>query len=224
MCKICVVEDEKELREILRVYLEKANFSVVLCENMYQATKFLNSDISMWIIDIMLPDGNGLELIKDLKQQKSDTPVIIISAKGDCFDRVTGFEVGCDDYIPKPFLPTELVYRVENLLKRVQLDNIDEDYENKILEIPPYSIDLIKRIIFENKKRIDLTSREYDIIHFFIENHGQAISRDFLLDKIWKNDYFGSDRVVDNYIKNIRKKLPKFEIETIYGFGYRYNK
>lgn len=224
MCKICVVEDEKELREILRVYLEKANFSVVLCENMCQATKFLDSDISMRIIDIMLPDGNGLELIKDLKQQKSDTPVIIISAKGDCFDRVTGFEVGCDDYIPKPFLPAELVYRVENLLKRVQLDNIDEDCENKILEVPPYSIDLIKRIIFENKKRIDLTSREYDIIHFFIENHGQAISRDFLLDKIWKNDYFGSDRVVDNYIKNIRKKLPKFEIETIYGFGYRYNK
>lgn len=221
MIKICLVEDEIDLHQMLKFYLEKSNYEVYSCKNIQDTTKYLNEDFNLWIIDIMLPDGNGLELMKRLKKNNSNTSVIIISAKGDCFDRVTGFEVGCDDYISKPFLPAELVYRVEKLINFNM--HKQKEFSNSIIEIPPYSIDSIKRMVYENNTKLEITSREYDIIEFFINHKGQAISREFLLNSIWGHDYFGSDRIVDNYIKNIRKKLPDFPIETIYGFGYRYN-
>lgn len=221
MVRICLIEDESDLHQILKFYLEKSGFSVCSCKNIQESTKYLKEAIDLWVVDIMLPDGNGLELLKTIKSNNSKAPVIIISAKGDCFDRVTGFEIGCDDYISKPFLPAELVYRVEKLLKTTQYEK--EENNLSIVEIPPYKIDITKRVISLNDDILEITSREYDIICFFIEHKGQAISREFLLNSIWSNDYFGSDRVVDNYIKNIRKKLPFFAIETIYGFGYRYN-
>lgn len=221
MVRICLIEDESDLHQILKFYLEKSGFSVYSCKNIQESTKYLKEAIDLWVVDIMLPDGNGLELLKTIKGNNSKAPVIIISAKGDCFDRVTGFEIGCDDYISKPFLPAELVYRVEKLLKTTQYEK--EENNLSIIEIPPYKIDITKRVISLNDDILEITSREYDIICFFIEHKGQAISREFLLNSIWSNDYFGSDRVVDNYIKNIRKKLPFFAIETIYGFGYRYN-
>ncbi len=216
--EICLVEDEKDLNQMLTFYLKNSNYKVTSCKNIQEALNVIDKKFKLWILDIMLPDGNGLELMKLLKQKSKDNIVIIISAKGDCFDRVTGFEIGCDDYISKPFLPTELIYRVKNLIK--QNRNIESD---EIIFIDPYTINFTKRIINENEIFIEITSREFEIINFFIKNKGKAISRETLLNEIWGNDYFGSDRTVDNYIKNIRKKLPKLKIETIYGFGYRYN-
>ncbi len=219
MNTICLVEDEADLNQMLKLYLEKAGYTVCSCGNMLEARQYLNQQIPLWVIDIMLPDGNGLELLKEIKRTHQDASVIIISAKGDRFDRVAGFEIGCDDYIAKPFLPAELVFRVD----RIYRQPASRAEPKEVLEIAPYTIDLSKRIVMQDGKRVDITSRELDVILFFIRHKGQAISREQLLDSVWGSDYFGNDRVVDNYVKNIRKKLPELSIETIYGYGYRYN-
>lgn len=218
MKDICLVEDEKDLNQMLKYYLEKANYHVHTCTSILEAQQYVDLAIPLWVIDIMLPDGNGLELLKTIKQKNKDTMTIIISAKGDRFDRVAGFEIGCDDYIAKPFLPAELVFRVDKIYPRLKTQNACD-----IIVISPYEIDLSKRLVFQNGEKIDITSREFDIIYYFIQHKGQAISRDCLLNDIWGQDYYGNDRIVDNYIKNIRRKLPELALETIYGYGYRYN-
>ncbi len=219
MNRICLVEDEADLSQMLKLYLEKADYTVCSCATLMEARRHLDDSIPLWVIDIMLPDGNGLELLKEIKQKNPHTSVIIISAKGDRFDRVAGFEIGCDDYICKPFLPAELVFRADRIYKHL----IGKNPSGDCIEIGGYAIDLSKRIVSENGQRIDITSRELDVVLFFIQNEGQAVSREQLLTSVWGHDYFGNDRVVDNYVKNIRKKLPDLEIETIYGYGYRYN-
>lgn len=216
---ICLVEDEADLNQMLKLYLERANYTVLPCFTLADAQNYLNQQISLWVIDLMLPDGNGMELLKQIKKMNENTAVVIISAKGDRFDRVAGFEVGCDDYIAKPFLPAELVFRVDRLFKQMPASA----NHNDLIQIGAYTIDIGKRIVLKDNRRVDITSRELDVILFFIEHKGQAISREVLLNSVWGGDYFGNDRVVDNYVKNIRKKLPDFSIETIYGYGYRYN-
>lgn len=218
MNDICLVEDEKDLNQMLKYYLEKANYTVHTCTSILEAQQYIERAIPLWVIDIMLPDGNELELLKKIKQKKKETMTIIISAKGDRFDRVAGFEIGCDDYIAKPFLPAELVFRVNKIYPQLQTQKTQD-----IILIPPYEIDFAKRLVFIDGEKVDITSREFDIILYFIEHKGQAISRDCLLNHIWGADYYGNDRIVDNYIKNIRRKLPELALETIYGYGYRYN-
>ena len=128
--------------------------------------------------------------------------------------------LGCDDYIAKPFLPAELIFRIKKLLQQKQST---EKQNNNIVSLGCYEIYLSRRIVLNSGEKVDITSREFDIILFFLRHKGQAISREQLLQDVWSDEYFGSDRIVDNYIKNIRRKLPKLQIETIYGYGYRYN-
>lgn len=218
--KIGLVEDEEDLNQILSVYLGRNNYSYISCKSLKEANEYIDCNIDLWVIDIMLPDGSGIELLKSIKSKNRDIPVILISARGDSIDRLLGFEVGCDDYIPKPFLPEELIFRIQKLL-----DNNKEKFTTSkdILSIKNYKVNKVKRTIYDNDLPIDVTSREYDIILYFINNSSQAVTRDELLEKFWEKEYYGSDRVVDNYIKNIRKKLPRLTIETIYGYGYRCN-
>lgn len=217
---ICIVEDETDLSSLMQFYLQKEGYSVITCNSFSEAQRQLDQDISVWVVDIMLPDGNGLDILKTLKLQNPAVSVIIISAKGDRFDRVTGFELGCDDYIAKPFLPAELVFRVNKLFHQNQKD---EKRNGSILSLGIYELDLSRRLILDAGKKADITSREFDILLFFLRHRGQAISREQLLRDIWSDEYFGNDRIVDNYIKNIRRKLPELQIETVYGYGYRYN-
>lgn len=218
-----MVEDEEDLNQLLVFYLENANYIVQSCKTLSEAQKQIgNPEISIWVIDIMLPDGNGLELLKQVKDNCSSTACIIISAKGDRFDRVSGFEIGCDDYITKPFLPAELVFRI-NKLRTTMSKTPDQQNKNIHIQFGQYLVDPDRRIVMDNQQKYDITSREFDIIMFFIKHQKQAISREQLLNSVWGQDYFGNDRIVDNYIKNIRKKLPNAAIETIYGYGYRYN-
>lgn len=220
MMRICVVEDETDLNQLMRFYLQKEGYSLISCASFQEACTYLDSDISLWIVDIMLPDGNGLDILKALKKKKPETSVIIISAKGDRFDRVTGFELGCDDYIAKPFLPAELVFRVNKLLHQKP---VAEKAREALLPLGVYEIDVSRRLVLDNGEKADITSREFDILFFFLQHKGQAISREQLLHDVWSDEYFGNDRIVDNYIKNIRRKLPQISIETVYGYGYRYN-
>ena len=218
MANICLIDDEKALNQVLKTYLERDGHSVApyyCIQDIYRQANWY-SLYDLYIIDIMLPDGSGTELMRKIKDKNMNIPVILISARGECIDRVLGFEMGCDDYLAKPFLPAELCYRVSNLLKN---NNISL---KKLINFNGYSLDEAKRTICtEQQLQIPVTSKEFDIILYFVMHPSVAISRDQLLTDIWGESYYGYYRVVDNHIKNIRRKLPKFHLETIYGFGYR---
>ncbi|WP_196796830.1 response regulator transcription factor [Sporosarcina sp. P33] len=218
MKTICLVEDEQDLLQILSVYLKKNDWKVLSCSNLQEASEQLHTHVDCWVVDIMLPDGSGFELLKEIKAINENTPVILISARGESIDRVIGFEIGCDDYITKPFLPAELVLRIKKILQTKP-----QTAAANLLAIGPYIMDESRRMIMKDHQELDITSREFDIIRFFAKHNHAAIPRELLLQQIWGDDYFGSERVVDNYIKRIRQKMPDFHIETIYGFGYRCN-
>ncbi|HLR21651.1 MAG TPA: response regulator transcription factor [Tissierellaceae bacterium] len=213
--KIYLVEDDKNLNLILTSYLKKENWEVYSFLNGIDAKNQISNPPDLWILDIMLPDIDGYQLIKEIKSRTPDVPVIFISARDEDIDRLLGLELGSDDYLPKPFLPKELVIRSKNILERSN--------KNVLLEfnIGPYNINKGSRIVSINDTHIDLTSKEYDLLICFIENIGLALSRDQILNLIWGKNYFGSDRVVDDLVRRLRRKMPKLEIGTVYGYGYR---
>ena len=163
----------------------------------------------------MLGDNiSGYDLIKKIREINENVPVIFTSARDQDIDKIIGLELGSDDYITKPYSPKELVLRVNNIIKRVYKTNSKIEYEK-------YEIDVNKRSISEGKKEIELTTLEFDLLILFINNKNISFSREGILKKIWGIDYYGSDRVVDDLVRRLRKKLPKLKINTIYGFGYR---
>ena len=175
----------------------------------------VDDDVHLWIIDIMLDKHSGFDLLNDIKEHKPDMPIVFMSARDQEFDRIIGLEKGCDEYITKPFSMKELVLRIRNVLKRV--------YKNNpfLIEMDGYLIDEGKRRVSENGQFIDLTTKEYDLLLFFIKNRAMALSREQVLSKVWEKNYFGSDRVVDDTLRRLRKKMPNLNIKTIYGYGYR---
>lgn len=215
--KIYLVEDDKNLNLVLNSYLEKEGWDVTRFFNGEDAENAIQNPPDLWILDIMLPGLDGYQLIREIKLANPDIPVIFISARDADIDRVVGLELGSDDYLAKPFLPRELVIRAKNLLERMQpkatiLDNLK-----------PYIINDSSRIVKNEETIIDLTSKEYDLLILFSKNTNIALSRDQILNHIWGSDYFGSDRVVDDLVRRLRKKMPKLDVETIYGYGYRVN-
>ena len=175
----------------------------------------VDDDVHLWILDIMLDDKSGFDLIEEIRLQGKDIPVIFMSARDKEFDRIIGLEKGSDDYITKPFSPKELVLRVNNVIKRTYKN------ENTRIQIDTYELDEEQRKVFDNGKEIDLTTKEFDLLMMFIRNKGMAFSREKILELVWEDNYFGSDRVVDDTLRRLRKKLPKLHIHTIYGYGYR---
>ncbi len=216
--KIYLVEDDENLNLVLTSYLKKEGWNVSSFLNGLDAQKVITNPPDLWILDIMLPDIDGYQLIKEIKLASPNIPVIFISARDADIDRVVGLELGSDDYLPKPFLPRELVIRARNILDRLNT-NI-----STITNLPPYTINEGSRIVKLGELTIDLTSKEYDLLVYFAKNPGMALSREQILNHIWGNDYFGSDRVVDDLVRRLRKKMPDLDVETVYGYGYRVNK
>ncbi len=216
--KIYLVEDDENLNLVLTSYLKKEGWDVSSFLNGEDAEKAMASPPDLWILDIMLPDIDGYQLIKEIKSATPNIPVIFISARDADIDRVVGLELGSDDYLPKPFLPRELVIRARNLLDRFKTSI------SVINNLQPYTINDSSRIVKLGEKIIDLTSKEYDLLIYFAKNPNMALSREQILDHIWGNDYFGSDRVVDDLVRRLRKKMPELDVETVYGYGYRVNK
>ena len=214
--KIYLVEDDENLNLVLTSYLKKESFHVLSFLNGEDAMAYIDSPPDLWILDIMLPDIDGYQLIKEIKAKTPNIPVIFISARDADIDRVLGLELGSDDYLAKPFLPRELVIRAKNLLQR-------HNPSNSLINLPPYIINNNSRIVRFNNTPIDLTSKEYDLLLYLAENPNVALSREQILDHVWGDDYFGSDRVVDDLVRRLRKKTPNLDIETVYGYGYRVN-
>ena len=217
MYKICLVEDEKNLNSLIKSYLEKEGYEVISCYNGRDAIdKIHDTEIKLWILDIMLGDSiSGYDIIKEVRKTNVNVPVIFTSARDQDLDKIIGLELGSDDYITKPYSPKELVLRVNNIIKRVYSKT-----ENKFV-YETYIIDKNKRLVYENEKIINLTTLEYDLLIMFLDNKNKSFSREDILKIVWGDDYFGSDRVVDDLVRRLRRKMPKLSINTIYGFGYR---
>ena len=211
---INIVEDEKDLNELVKRYLEKEGYYINSYLTFDEAYSHLDDACDLWVLDIMLDDKSGFDLIEEIKGRNKDIPVIFMSARDKEFDRIIGLEKGSDDYITKPFSPKELVLRVNNIIKRVYRD------DEKIM-IDGYEIDENQRIVYENGKVVDLTTKEFDLLMLFVKNKGTAFLREQILVKVWDSNFYGSDRVVDDTLRRLRKKMPNINIQTIYGFGYR---
>ena len=213
---ISIVEDEKDINNLVAQYLRKEGYEVHSYYTYEEASAHVaDDDVHLWILDIMLDDKSGFDLIEEIRLQGPETPVIFMSARDKEFDRIIGLEKGCDDYITKPFSPKELVLRVNNIIKRAY-----RDYNNRI-SIDGYELDEEQRKIYADNVEIELTTKEFDLLMMFIKNKGIAFSRDKILENVWDENYFGSDRVVDDTLRRLRKKLPNLNIHTIYGYGYR---
>ena len=215
MYKICLVEDEKNLNNLIKSYLERADYEVIQYFNGTDALNHTDDKTDWWILDIMLGDEvSGYDIIKKIRES-SEVPVIFTSARDQDLDKIIGLELGSDDYITKPYSPKELVLRVNNIIKRTYSTQTEKTcYEN-------YEIDLDKRIVLENSKEIPLTTLEFDLLILLLENKNKSFSRNQILAKVWGDNYFGSDRVVDDLVRRLRKKMPKLRLVTIYGYGYR---
>ena len=214
---ISIVEDERDLNELVKRYLEKEGYEVRSYLTFDEASMHSgDSDVHLWILDIMLGDKSGFDLIEEIRMENPEVPVIFMSARDKEFDRIIGLEKGSDDYITKPFSPKELVLRVNNIMRRTYRSNEDR------LITDGYSIDENKRTVFDSEGReIELTTKEYELLLLFVKNRGTAFSREQILEKVWETNYYGSDRVVDDTLRRLRRKMPDLSIHTIYGFGYR---
>ena len=215
MYKICLVEDEKNLNNLITTYLKQAGYEVISLTKGKDALT-LEEKIDLWILDIMLEDDiSGYDIIKKIRETNDVVPVIFTSARDQDLDKIIGLELGSDDYITKPYSPKELVLRVNNIIKRVY------KLEYNHLKYEDYEIDLNKRVVIYSEKELNLTTLEFDLLILFLENKNKSLNRELIIEKIWGNGYYGSDRVVDDLVRRLRKKMNKLNISTIYGYGYR---
>ena len=216
MKNIAIVEDEKDLNNLIKTYLEKEGYLVTSYYNGTDAIDNVDKNFHLWVLDIMLGDDvSGYDIIKKIREVNPDVPVIFTSARDKELDKIIGLELGSDDYITKPYSPKELVLRVNNIIRRVYTK------EKQKISYKDYIIDLDKRMAFLNDEDLNLTTLEFDLLYMFVTNRKKSFSRDDILNNIWGENYFGTDRVVDDLIRRLRKKMPFLDINTIYGYGYR---
>lgn len=219
MYKIGLVEDEESLNKLIKNYLEKEDFEVVSFTKGEDALTFIDSkenNVQLWILDIMLSDDiTGYDIIKKIKGLDEEIPVIFSSARDESIDKIMGLELGSDDYIAKPYSPKELVLRVKNILKRVYSKEFHK------IKYNDYEINTEERTVYLNEERINLTTLEFELLMYLLNNKNKSLTREMILNEVWDTEYFGSDRVVDDSIRRLRKKMPNLNINTVYGFGYR---
>jgi len=212
---ICIVDDEKDLNNIMKSYLEKEGYEVRSYYTYEEAISHVkDDDVNLWLLDIMLDEKSGFDLFEEIKQITVDKPVVFISARDQEFDRIIGLEKGSDDYITKPVNMKELVLRVNNIIRRFYR-------EDEKLTVDGYIIDEQQRKVSNDAEIVDLTTKEFELLMMFVHKKGVAFTREQILTIIWGDDYYGSDRVVDDTLRRLRKKMPNLSINTLYGYGYR---
>ena len=219
---VMVIEDEKEIRDLVRYNLERAGFKVVAVADGDQGLERLfASRPDALVLDLMLPGHNGLEILRELRNEPTtrDLPVIVLTARAAEMDKLLGFEHGADDYLTKPFSPRELVARVEALLRRARPDRAPTT-----LEIGPLKVDALSREATYGARKLTLTPREFDLLAFFAQHPGRALTREELLRKVWGYDYLGETRTVDVHVRRLRMKLgeERGRITTVTGAGYKF--
>ena len=215
---ILIVDDEKLIREVIKEYCLKENYNVFEASNGVEAIDYVkNENINLIIMDIMMPKMDGYSSIKEIKSIK-DIPCLMLSARKEEFDKLTGFDLGIDDYMTKPFSPKELIARIKAILKRTN-NIVKDEYIYKNLRL-----DILGRTLYINNKEVNITPKEFDLLIYMIENRGIALSRESLLTNVWGYDFYGDDRTVDTHIKMLRKNLGEYRdlIKTVRAVGYKY--
>lgn len=219
--KILVVDDEERLRKLVRDFLIRENYEVMEAIDGQEALDmfFEHPDISLILLDVMMPKFNGFEVLKRIRQT-SDVPVIMLTAKGEEDDELTGFSLGVDEYISKPFSPKVLVARVNAVLRRTT-DMISDD---KNLSVGGIEMSIEAHEVVIDGQRLDLSVKEFELLEYFIRNKGIALSREKILNSVWDYDYFGDARTIDTHVKKLRSKMGKKGeyIKTIWGMGYKF--
>ena len=222
MSKLLIVDDEFRIRELIKKYALYEGHEVDEAENGEQAVlKCRNNTYDIIIMDIMMPVMDGFEAVKAIRKF-CNTPVLMLSAKGEEYDRLTGFEAGVDDYVVKPFSPKELMMRVSAVLRRTGSDSKDDSKSRFVYK--GLTIDYAARVVTVDGERVQLTPREYELLFYMVNNKGIALTREQLISKVWGYDFFGDDRTLDTHIKLLRKSLGEYAslIVTLRGVGYRF--
>ncbi len=215
--KILIVDDEQLIREVIKEYCNNEHYETSECDNGIDAIEMIkNNDYDCIILDIMMPKMDGLSAYKQIKEIK-DIPTIILSARGDEYDKLLGFDLGVDDYLTKPFSPKELIARIKAVTKRVKEDKDEFIYKDLKVDFKGYTIKI-------NNKELSVTPKEFEILSYLIKNKNVAVSRENLLEAIWGYDFFGDDRTIDTHIKMLRSNLGKYRdiIHTVRGVGYKF--
>ena len=221
MYKLLVVDDEPKIREVIREYAEFNGYEVTEAEDGMSAVGLCKlNKYDLVILDIKMPKLDGFTACKEIKKI-SDVPIIMLSARGEEYDKLFGFELGIDDYIVKPFSPKELMARVNVVLER--RNSVSKD-NSSVLTFDGLEINIAARTVSVDGKRVELTPKEYDLLFYLIKNKNIALSRDKLLSDIWGYDFFGDDRTIDTHIKNLRNNLGPYRdfIVTLRGVGYKF--
>ncbi len=223
MSKILIVDDEKKIRDVVREYAEFEGFEIVEAEDGMDAVKKSaeNEDISIIIMDIMMPKLDGYSAVREIRKT-SNVPVIMLSARGEEYDKLFGFELGIDDYVVKPFSPKELMARIRAVISRSNPINNKED----IVKYKGLTINFTAREVLIDGEKVSMTPKEYDLLFYLVKNMNIALSRDKLLEEVWGYDFYGDDRTVDTHIKMLRNSLGEYRnlIVTLRGMGYKFEK
>lgn len=220
MQRILVVDDEKMIRNVIKEYAEFDGFEVTEAEDGMEAVEICRrEDFDLIVMDIMMPRLDGYSAIKEIRKTKQ-IPVIMLSARGEEYDKLFGFEIGIDDYVVKPFSPKELLARIKAVLKRAAAKEQPMD----IIRYEGLEINVTGREVSVDGKPISLTPKEYDLLFYLVRNKGIALSREKLLEEVWGYDFFGDDRTVDTHIKMLRNSLGEYRkfIKTLRGMGYKF--
>ena len=215
--KILVVDDEHLIREVIKEYAINEGYEVIEAENGLDALKVINKEnIDLMILDIMMPKLDGCSVLKEIKDK--NIPVIMLSARSEEFDKLLGFDLGVDDYMTKPFSPKELMARIKSILKRTK-KALDDTFVYKTLEV-----NFKAHTVKIDNKEVKVTPKEFELLTYFIENKGIALSREQLLNNLWGYDFFGDDRTIDTHIKMLRNNLGEYRklIVTVHGMGYKF--
>lgn len=220
MYRILMVDDEEKIRAIVRKYAEFEGNEVIEAADGMEAVELAKSqDFDIIILDIMMPELDGFSACKEIRKYK-DTPVIMLSARGEEYDRIHGFELGIDDYVVKPFSPKELMMRVGAILKR--RGGVQENKD--VVKIGDLEVDFAGRRVTISGKPVEMTPKEYDLFFYMVRNRGIALTREKLITNVWGYDFYGDDRTLDTHIKLLRKSLGDYSkcIVTLRGVGYRF--
>ena len=223
MNKVLIIDDDKELCALMKKCVEQENLAAIVAGGGIEGLHILaeNKDTcSLIILDIMMPKLDGFSACKEIKKIQ-DVPIIMLSARGEEYDKLFGFEIGIDDYVTKPFSPKEVMARIHAVLKR---GAAQENPENGIISFEGLKIDMVGRNVYVDGEKAELTPKEYEILFYFVKNQGVALTREKLLMDVWGFDFYGDDRTVDTHIKMLRSNLKQYRkfIITLRGLGYKF--
>ena len=224
MYRILTVDDEERIRALIRKYAEFEGHEVTEAADGMEAVKLCREKtFDIIIMDIMMPELDGFSAVREIRKF-SDTPIIMLSARGEEYDKLNGFGLGIDDYVVKPFSPKELMMRIDAVMKRSSGGAKPAESKHEIVEIDGLKADITARLVYVNGERVDMSPKEYDLFFYMLKNKGIALSREKLITEVWGYDFYGDDRTLDTHIKLLRKSLGEYSrlIVTLRGVGYRF--